>query len=167
MMTTKEKGRRSLEEKRHGGCAEKKGRTLAQQERRSGRKGPQGKTSSVRHPARALPGKRREWLQRQDSNLRHRGYEPRGMTASLRCDKTGAPSFCGLLGNSKEIIGRKLDALRPSMSKQNESVSLRNYAASAAAILRIHPTIDPRDVLAGYGRHFLDADFGDHRLRWL
>lgn len=168
MMTTKEKGRRSSEEKRHGGCAEKKGRTLAQQERRSGRKGSQAcKASSVRHPVRALPGKRRDWLQRQDSNLRHRGYEPRGMTASLRCGKTGAPSFCGLLGNSKEIIGRKLNALRPSMSKQNKSVSLRNYAASAAAILWIHPTIDPRDVLAGYSRHFLDANFGDHRLRWL
>ncbi|GEM_PF-5790813 len=168
MMTTKGMGRRSSEEKRHGGCAEKKGRTLAQQERRSGRKGPQAcKASSVRFPERALPGKRRDWLQRQDSNLRHRGYEPRGMTTSPRCGKTGAPSFCGLLRNSKEIIGRKLNALRPSMSKQNESVSLRNYAASAAAILRIHPTIDPRDVLAGYDRHFLDADFGDHRLRWL
>lgn len=167
MMITKEKGRRSLEEKRHGGCAEKKERTLAQQERRSGRIAKWSKTPSVRYPVRALPGKRRDWLQRQDSNLRHRSYEPRGMTASLRCGKTGAPSFCGLLGNSKEIIGRKLNALRPSMSKQNKSVSLRNYTASAAAILRIHPTIDPRDVLAGYGRHFLDANFGDHRLRWL
>ncbi len=98
MMTTKEKGRRSREERRHGGCAERKGRTLAQQERRSGRKGPQvWKTSSVRYPVRALPGKRWDWLQRQDSNLRHRGYEPRGMTASLRCVKIGAPSFCGLL----------------------------------------------------------------------
>lgn len=167
MMTMKEKGRRSSEDKRHGGCAEKKGRTLAQQERRFGRMAKWSKTLSVRYPVRALPGKRRDWLQRQDSNLRHRGYEPRGMTASLRCGKTGAPSFCGPLGNSKEIIGRKLNALRPSMRKQNKSVSLRNYAASAAAILRIHPTIDPRDVLAGYGRHFLDANFGDHRLRWL
>ncbi len=97
MMTTKGMGRRSSEEKRHGGCAERKGRTLAQQERRSGRKGPQAcEASSVRFPVRALPGKRRDWLQRQDSNLRHRGYEPRGMTASLRCGKTGAPSFRSL-----------------------------------------------------------------------
>ncbi len=168
MMTTKGMGRRSSEEKRHGGCAERKGRTLAQQERRTGRKGPQAcKASSVRYPVRALPGKRRDWLQRQDSNLRHRGYEPRGMTASLRCGKTGAPSFCGLLGNSKEIIGRKLDTLRPCMGKQNESIGLRDDAASAAALLWIHPTIDPRYVLAGYGGHFLDANFGDHRLRWL
>ena len=168
MMTTKGMGRRSLEEKRHGGCAERKGRTLAQQARRSGRKGPQAcKASSVRFPARRLAVERRDWLQRQDLNLRHRGYEPHGMTVSLCCGKTGAPSFCGLMGNSKEIIGRKLNALRPRMSKQNESVSLRNYTASAAAVLRIHPTIDPRYVLAGYGRHFLDADFGYHRLRWL
>ena len=108
MMTTKEKGRRSLEEKRHGGCAEKKGRTLAQQERRSGRMAKWSKTQSVRHPVRALPGKRREWLQRQDSNLRHRGYEPRGMTTSPRCGKTGAPSFCGLnIGRPEHI--RPLD----------------------------------------------------------
>ncbi len=168
MMTTKGMGRRSSEEKRHGGCAERKGRTLAQQERRSGRKGSQAcKASSVRFPARRLAVERRDWLQRQDSNLRHRGYEPRGMTASLRCAKTGAPSFCGLLRNSKEIIGRKLDTLRPCMGKQNESIGLRDDAASAAALLGIHPTIDPRYVLAGYGRHFLDADFGDHRLRWL
>ncbi len=98
MMTAKRMGRRSLEEKRHGGCAERKGKTLAQQERRSGRKGPQAcKASSVRFPARRLAVERRDWLQRQDSNLLHRGYEPRGMTASLRCGKTGAPSFCGLL----------------------------------------------------------------------
>lgn len=97
MMTTTEKGRRSREERRHGGCAGGKGRTLAQQERRSGRKGPQAcKASSVRFPARRLAVERRDWLQRQDSNLRHRGYEPRGITTSLRCGKTGAPSFCGL-----------------------------------------------------------------------
>lgn len=79
MMTTKEKGRRSREERRHGGCTEGKGVTLAQQERRSGRKGPQVcKTSSVRFPARALPGKRRDWLQRQG------------------CGKIGEPLFCGL-----------------------------------------------------------------------
>lgn len=168
MMTTKEKIRRSREERRHGGCAKGRGQPPAQHERRSGRKGPQAReASSVRFPVRALPRKRRDWLQRQDLNLRHVGYEPRGVTASLRCGKNGAPSFCGLLRNSKEVIWRKLNALRPGMSKQNESVSLRNYAASAAAILRIHPTIDPRNVLAGYGRHFLDADFGDHRLRWL
>ena len=168
MTTTKEKSRRSREERRHGGCAKGRGQTPAQHERRSGRKGPQAcKASSVRFPARRLAVERRDWLQRQDLNLRHRGYEPRGMTASLRCGITGAPSFCGLLRNSKEIIGRKLNALRPGMSKQNESVSLRDYAASAAAILRIHPAIDPRDVLACYGRHFLDANFGDHRFRWL
>jgi hypothetical protein len=112
MMTTKEKGRRSQEEKRHGGCAERKGRTLAQQERRKGRKGPQAcKASSVRYPVRALPGKRRDWLQRQDSNLRHRGYEPRGMTASLRCGKTGAPSFCGLHGTRNSL--RPVTSIRP------------------------------------------------------
>lgn len=99
MMTTKEKSRRSSEEKRHGGCAEKKGRTLAQQERRSGRKGPQAcKASSVRYPVRALPGKRRDWLRRQDSNPRHRNSEPQGINTYLRSGKAGAPSFCGLHG---------------------------------------------------------------------
>lgn len=29
------------------------------------------------------------WLQGQDSNLRFRGYEPRGMAASLPCGKKG------------------------------------------------------------------------------
>lgn len=83
MATTKEKDRRSREERRHGGCAEGKGVTLAQQERRSGRKGPQVcKTSSVRYPVRALPGKRRDWLPRQG------------------CGKIGAPSFCGLLNRA-------------------------------------------------------------------
>lgn len=168
MVTTKEKGRRSREERRHGGCAEEKGVTLAQQERRSGRKGPQAcKASSVRFPARRLAVERRDWLQRQDSNLRHRGYEPRGMTASLRCGKIGGPSFCGLLWNSEKIVWRKFDAFRPSMSKQRECITLRNYSASAATIFGIHPAIDPRDVLARNGRHFLDADFGNHRLRWL
>jgi hypothetical protein len=109
MMTTKGMGRRSSEEKRHGGCAEKKGRTLAQQERRSGRKGPQAcKASSVRFPERALPGKRRDWLQRQDSNLRHRNSEPRGINTYLRSGKAGAPSFCGLhIGRPEHI--RPLD----------------------------------------------------------
>lgn len=97
-MTTKRMGRRSREEGRHGGCAERKRRTLAQRERRSGRMAEWANAPSVRHPVRALPGKRRDWLQRQDPNLRHRGYEPRGMSASLRCGKAGAPSFCGLQG---------------------------------------------------------------------
>lgn len=102
MMTTKEKSRRSREERRHGGCVKGRGQTPAQQERRSGRKGPQAcKASSVRFPARRLAVERRDWLQRQDLNLRHRGYEPRGMTASLRCGKSyGAPSFCSLLNRS-------------------------------------------------------------------
>jgi hypothetical protein len=108
MVTTKEKGRRSREERRHGGCAEGKGVTLAQQERRSGRMAEWSEAPSVRYPVRALPGKRRDWLQRQDSNLRHRGYEPRGMTTSPRCGKTGAPSFCGLnIGRPEHI--RPLD----------------------------------------------------------
>lgn len=116
MTTTKEKGRRSSEEKRHGGCAEKKGRTLAQQERRSGQKGPQAcKASSVRHPVRALPGKRRDWLQRQDSNLRHHGYEPRGMTASLRCGKTGEASFGGLHRTRNRF--RPITTIRPIVAK--------------------------------------------------
>gem|GEM_PF-3812694 len=111
MMTMKEEGRRSREEGRHGGCAERKGRTLAQQERRSGRMAEWANAPSVRHPVRALPGKRRDWLQRQDSNLRHRGYEPRGMTAPLRCGKTGAPSFCGLrntVGMHRSIANSKI-----------------------------------------------------------
>lgn len=123
-MNQKEKGRRSREERRHGGCAEGKGVTLAQQERRSGRKGPQVcKTSSVRFPARALPGKRRDWLQRQDSNLRHRGYEPRGMTASLRCGKIGEPSFSGLrcfFGRWSPHIGGPLSRFRPILREPNK-----------------------------------------------
>lgn len=100
-----EKNRRSREERRHGGCAKGRGQTPAQQERRSGRKGPQAcKASSVRFPARRLAVERRDWLQRQDLNLRHRGYEPRGMTASLRCfGKMLEASLDRLLwtGNSK------------------------------------------------------------------
>ena len=168
MMTTKEKSRRSREERLHGGCAKGRGQTPAQQERRSGRKGPQAcKASSVRFPARRLAVERRDWLQRQDLNLRHRGYEPRGMTASLRCGKTGAPSFCGLLRNSEKIIWGKLNPLRARMSKQNECIGLGNNSTCAAPILGIHPTIDPRDVLTSYGRHLVDADFGNHRFRWL
>lgn len=107
-----EKNRRSREERRHGGCAKGRGQTPAQQERRSGRKGPQAcKASSVRFPARRLAVERRDWLQRQDLNLRHRGYERRGMTASLRCGKNGALSFCGLRnapGNPRTITNSNI-----------------------------------------------------------
>lgn len=103
-MNLKERGRRSREEKRHGGCAERKGISLAQQERRSGRKGPQAcKASSVRFPERALPGKRRDWLQRQDSNLRHRNSESRGINTCPRSGKAGSPSFCGLHGTRNSL----------------------------------------------------------------
>ncbi len=121
MMTTKEKSRRSREERRHGGCARGRGQAPAQQERRSGRKGPQAcKASSVRFPARRLAVERRDWLQRQDLNLRHRGYEPRGMTASLRCGKNGAPSFCGLLNCvwcRTQHIARPKGAIWPMIGK--------------------------------------------------
>lgn len=136
-MNLKEKGRRSREERRHGGCAEGKGVTLAQQERRSGRKGPQAcKASSVRFPARRLAVERRDWLQRQDSNLRHRGYEPRGMTASLRCEKTGAPSFCGLrriVEKSRPVTNREvcfinLGNVEPGQGYNNGPVAIGNAA---------------------------------------
>lgn len=163
-----EKNRRSREERRHGGCAKGREQTPAQQERRSGRKGPQAcKASSVRFPARRLAVERRDWLQRQDLNLRHRGYEPRGMTASLRCGKNGVPSFCGLRGYLEEIGRRKLNTFGSCVSEEHKRISLGNNAASAAACLRIHPAIDPRDVFAGHGRHSLNANFGNHRLRWL
>lgn len=92
MMTTKGMGRRSSEEKRHGGCAERKGRTLAQQERRSGRMADWAKAPSVRYPVRALPGKRRDWLQQ-------------------RCGKTGEPSFCRLHRTRNSL--RPLTSIRP------------------------------------------------------
>ena len=120
-----EKNRRSREERRHGGCAKGRGQPLAQHERRSGRKGPQAcKASSVRFPARRLAVERRDWLQRQDLNLRHRGYEPRGMTASLRCvEKIPEASLHRLLWTGNRIW--PIAVLRPIVAKpRNDLVVL-------------------------------------------
>lgn len=155
MMTTKGMGRRSLEEKRHGGCAERKGRTLAQQERRSGRKGSQAcKASSVRFPARRLAVERRDWLHRQDSNLRHRGYEPRGMTASLRCVKTGAPSFCGLryIFNSRSMdLTRPHDISRPMIGKPPHS-PLEANCSYISTVPNLDDPLSTRQHLRRYAR---------------
>lgn len=76
-------------------------------------------------------------------------------------------SFSGLMSNAKKVIGRKRNAFGPRMGKNSEGVCLRDNASSAAAIFRIHPSIDARNMLAGHGRHLLNPYFGNHRLGWL
>lgn len=54
------------------------------------------------------------------------------------------------------------------MPEDGGSIRLRNNPASAALRLGIHPTIDARDVFAGYGDDNVNAPrFGNYGLRWL
>ncbi len=76
-------------------------------------------------------------------------------------------SFSRLLSNTKKVIRRKRNAFCPRMGKNSEGVRLWDNPSSAAAIFRIHPPIDARNMLAGHGRHLLNAYFGNHRLGWL
>lgn len=52
------------------------------------------------------------------------------------------------------------------MAKQNHRFCLRNHPASASALFRVHPTINPGDMLAGDFRHLVDAEFRDDGLGW-
>lgn len=151
MMTTKEKGRRSREEERHGGCAATRGRPSAQHLKRSGRKNPrQACISSVRFPARVLAFERRDWLQRQDLNLRHRGYEPRGMTTSPRC----VENVRGQASNGLQIVisVRPWDIVRPArllwpVGREPLHCALKTNSAYVSPLTDLLKALAPRENL--------------------
>ncbi len=72
-------------------------------------------------------------------------------------------SFRGLR-KRKEVIRLEIEAVGSRMREQSKRIRLRNNSTSAAAILRIHPAVNTRNVFARNGRHFANPNFGNDGL---
>ena len=72
-----------------------------------------------------------------------------------------------LIGRSRhEIVGSQRNPRRSCIRKKLRCIFNGDETASATTLLGIHPTVYPREVLAGDCSNGGNADFVDHGLSW-